>query len=90
MTQHLLFDDKPKPLPPHVITPVAAEKQRLSRQCEAILTLLRTGEPVSNRDLSLISLRFGARLKELRDAGHDIRIIERDRATGKTVYRLFA
>lgn len=49
-----------------------SEQRRLNRQQARILELLQQG-PQLNTDLTAVCLRYGARLKELRDAGHNIR-----------------
>jgi hypothetical protein len=46
------------------------ERKRLSRQHSLILDALRMG-PKTNVELSRIGMRFGGRLKELRDAGYE-------------------
>lgn len=65
----------------------ADEGRRLSLQSEAILERLQQG-PASNSELLLIAQRFGARIHELRKSGHNIRISDRDRATGHVMYEL--
>lgn len=75
-------------MPAHVITPVVAEKVRLSRQSAAILSALHLGR-VSNAELSLIALKYTSRVSDCRAAGHDIRVVESDRATGRFIYALF-
>jgi hypothetical protein len=64
------------------------EARRLSGQCAAILALLHQG-PASNFDLALISLKYTSRISEIRQAGYDVRVVERDYASGRTVYRLW-
>lgn len=61
--------------------------KRLSRQCQAILDRLRQGA-VSNTELTTIALRYSARIKELRAAGHRIDIVEADQLTGHRLYQL--
>ena len=63
------------------------EEPRLSRQSQAILDRLRE-RPASNADLMLIAQRFGARVHDLRAAGFDIQITDRDRETGLVWYAL--
>lgn len=50
----------------------AADKTRLSRQCETILAMLRE-RPRSNVELNAIAYRFSARIFELRRAGFRIK-----------------
>ena len=64
------------------------ERARLSNQCEVILGRLQSGR-ASNGQLSLIALKYTSRISELRQRGHDIRIVHRNRATGLVVYALF-
>lgn len=63
------------------------EHQRLSRQCEEILSRLQSGK-VSNRELSKIALKYTGRISDLRKAGHSIECISHNRATGETWYQL--
>jgi hypothetical protein len=63
------------------------EEPRLSKQSQAILDRLRQ-RPASNSELMLIAQRFGARVHDLRAAGFNIQITERDRETGMTWYAL--
>lgn len=60
---------------------------RLSRQCVRILERLRRG-PATNVELSEIAFRYSARIHELRAAGNDIVILERDHETGAVLYGL--
>jgi hypothetical protein len=63
------------------------EARRLSGQCAAILARLHQG-PASNFDLAQISLKYTSRISDIRHAGYDVRVVERDYATGRTVYKL--
>lgn len=63
------------------------EAPRLSRQSQQILALLRQGQK-TNGDLARVTARFGARIFDLRAAGHRIEIVSRDRKTGVVVYAL--
>jgi hypothetical protein len=65
------------------------ELRRLSGQCAAILARLHQG-PASNFDLAQISLKYTSRISDIRKAGYDVRVVERDYASGRTVYRLEA
>lgn len=61
----------------------------LQRKCLLVLGRLQQG-PATNAELvSIGGLRYGARLAELRDAGHKISTQE-NRRTGLTVYTLEA
>lgn len=66
-----------------------AERQRLSRQCVRLLNALRE-RPITNRAIvtELGILNGTGRISDLRAAGYDVRIIERDHATGRVVYAL--
>lgn len=64
-----------------------AEQQRVSGQSLAILRRLQQG-PATNRELAGISLKYTSRISDLREAGYDVRVIERDHKTGRTVYAL--
>lgn len=63
------------------------ETARLSRQCQQILDRLRKGQ-ASNRELAGYALKYTGRVSELREAGHDIQVVSRDRKTGLTYYAL--
>lgn len=63
------------------------ERKRLSNQHMKILERLRCGE-ATNAQLSVVALRYSARIEELRRAGYVIAIVRRDYDTGCNVYRL--
>ena len=63
------------------------EWPRLSRQCAAILEALRAG-PKNNAELARIALRYGARIKDLREAGYRIDLTYRDHVRGLNTYEL--
>ena len=65
----------------------SAERPRLSRQCWAILERLRQG-PATNAELAEISIKYGARISDIRHAGYVIKLIEYDRITGRGLYEL--
>lgn len=83
-----LFDQPVAPRP-RKLSPVAQERQRLSRQNAAVLERLRQG-PVTNRELAGISLNHTARISELRRAGHRVEKVSHDHASGLVTYRLGA
>lgn len=60
--------DRPTPRVELNSTVVEEDRPRLSAQHLAIADALRDG-PKTNRELSMIALRFGARLHELKKAG---------------------
>lgn len=63
------------------------ERRRLAGQNAAILERLERG-PATRRELTEIALNVTARVSELRAAGYDVRVVERDYATGRTVYAI--
>jgi hypothetical protein len=86
--QHLSFDTPP----PNTITVdrgplMEVEAPRLNGQCLQILERLKHGR-ASNRELAAISLKYTSRVSDLRKAGHVVKLVERDRATGLTFYEL--
>jgi hypothetical protein len=64
------------------------EKPRLHAQAVAIMAAFRSapGHRLTNGELSAIARRFGARLHEIRKAGAEIIITERDYKAGVVVY----
>ena len=60
---------------------------RLSKQCHAILARLQQG-PATNRELSMIALKYTNRISELRQAGYKVPCVSQDHATGLSVYEL--
>jgi hypothetical protein len=85
MTRDLFDVEEPIPVNTSV---VAEEAPRLSKQCRAILDRLQLG-PASNSELASIALKYTGRVSEIRKAGHDIRVIEKDHKTGRVVYGLY-
>lgn len=81
-----LFDDPPR-LPPRDTHVERAERPRLSGQNRAILELLERG-PATNRELAAISLKYTSRISDLRAAGYNVVVVDRDRTTGMTMYEL--
>lgn len=70
-----------------------AEWPRLSQQCQRILDLLRARPAgVTNTELAAVALKYTGRISEVRRAvlpyGWVVRVVQRDRTTGLTVYRL--
>lgn len=92
MGQNLLFGEPVKTAPAQPsgweYQPIAQEKARLSRQCDAILNHLRAGR-ITNDELSKISRKYTSRVSEIRQAGNDVRVVEHNRKTGLAVYALF-
>lgn len=85
MTQPTLFDPQSIPTAPACIP--EPERARLSLQAQKILGRLKEGR-ATNYQLAVIALKYTSRLSDLRRAGYDVRIVERDTATGITVYEL--
>ena len=90
-TQQTLFDDgkadKGNYSPCDWKVPDEA-KPRLGRQCQAILDRLREG-PVNNRDLAVnYSIKYTARISDLRKAGYVIKCKRHQFATGEAWYQL--
>lgn len=80
------FFDLPDPPIPAIAAP-APEQPRLRGQNARILARLQAG-PASNRELAALSLKYTARLSDLRAAGYDVRVVTRDHHTGHVVYAL--
>lgn len=68
----------------------ASEQRRFSRQCLAILQLLESAGDagVSNVELASISIKYTARISDLRAAGYTIECFDQDHKTGLARYRL--
>jgi|GEM_PF-3012411 len=67
--------------------PIAKQVRRLSRQCHAIHERLQRG-PATNHELARISLKYTARISDLRKAGINVECYDHDHATGLTRYHL--
>lgn len=67
---------------------VPAERPRLSGQNGRILELLKHRR-ATNTELATISRKYTSRISDIRKAGYDVRVVERDHKTGLTVYELF-
>jgi hypothetical protein len=76
-----------KPKPP-TQADMAAEHRRLNSQCAIIRDRLREG-PATNGELSEIARKYTGRISDLRKAGYDIRVTQRNYVTGETTYTLF-
>lgn len=85
MTQPDMFTDAP--VIPAAPSLPRVERQRLTGQNAAILARLRQGT-ATNYELAALSLKYTARISELRQAGYAVGIVSRDHATGRTVYAL--
>ena len=88
MSAQLSLLSSPQPIIPAADPTVVREaKPRLSRQCREIVALLERG-PATNRELSQIAQRFGARLKDLRAAGYVIETTPVSHERGVFLYTL--
>lgn len=87
-TEHTPYGTVYKPIPPADPHVSPAEAPRLSGQCKVILDMLRRGR-VSNYQMSKVSIKHTSRVSDLRAAGHDIRVVERNAVTGVNWYALF-
>ena len=82
--QQRLFPDDPGPTDPHV---AAEEAPRLTGQNLAILQRLQRG-PATNVELARIALKYTSRISDLRKAGYNVQIIQRDKRSGHTMYAI--
>lgn len=85
-TQLSLFD-APRNIVRRDTHVVKDERPRLTGQNLAILERLQRG-PATNRELAAISLKYTSRVSDLRAAGYNVVVVDRDRATGRTMYEL--
>ena len=74
------------PAPNATVPPAAVP--RVSAQSVRIIERLRQGR-ATNAELAGISLKYTARVSDIRAAGYDVRCVEHDRATGVAWYALF-
>jgi len=90
MGQRDLFEKFGEPVRPEPIDPNVepTARKRLTGQNLRILQRLRQG-PADNVELSRIALKYTSRISDLRAAGHDIRVIQKNSANGVNVYKLF-
>lgn len=70
-----------------VVGTVADEKKRTATHADRILALLREGT-VTNGELATITPRYGARILDLRKAGHEIETVFENKKSGLVIYRL--
>lgn len=87
MSRQLSLFDGPRRVAPRDPRVASDEKPRLGGQNARILERLRKG-PATNAELAAISLKYTARISDLRHAGYDVRVIHHDRTTGVAVYQL--
>lgn len=81
-----LFEDR-RCIAPRDRHVAAEEKPRLSGQNQAILDILQRRR-ATNKELGAISLKYTARISDIRKAGYDIRVVSHDRKSGLVVYEL--
>jgi len=84
--QGSFFDGPARPVEPRHRAVAPEARPRLSRQCRAVLLLLRGG-PRTGAELAAITHRFGGRIYDLRGAGCTIDC-DHDPASGRAVYTL--
>jgi hypothetical protein len=65
----------------------ATEARRLSSQCLRIVERLRKSR-ATNVELAALSLKYTARVSDLRARGYVIEVVDRDRVSGLCVYEL--
>lgn len=85
--QQLSLFDAPRKIAPRDTHVEKVERPRLSKQNEAILKRLQQG-PATNFELNEIAMKYTSRISDLRAAGYNVVVVDRDRATGRTMYQL--
>lgn len=89
MPEQLSLFDAPRKIQPRDTHVVREESPRLKGQNAAILERLKRG-PATNRELAQIALKYTSRLSDLRAAGYNVVVVDRDHATGLTMYELIS
>ena len=87
MTQLSLFDDGPRTPHPRDPNVDVQDVPRLTGQNALVLDALREG-PKTNKQLAFLSLKYTSRISDIRAAGYDVYIVERNHKTGLTLYAL--
>ena len=87
MPDQLSLFDAPRNIVPRDTHVEKEERPRLTGQNQAILERLRRG-PATNFELAEISLKYTSRISDVRAAGYTVVVVDRDRATGRTMYEL--
>lgn len=87
MPEQLTLFDQPPRIPPRDTHVEKAERPRLTGQNLAILERLQRG-PATAKELVQYGLNYRARISDLRAAGYDVQVVERNYVTGRTVYEL--
>lgn len=85
--KQLSLFDAPRKIAPRDTHVETVERPRLTGQNQAILERLQRG-PATNFELNQIALKYTSRLSDLRAAGYNVVVVDRDRATGRTMYQL--
>lgn len=85
-TRQLDLFDPPRPVAPADPGVAPEARPRLSRQCRAILDLLRE-RPRTNARLAQVTARYGGRIYDLRKAGCVI-TTRHEPASGLSIYTL--
>lgn len=85
--QQLSLFDAPRKIAPRDTHVEKEERPRLSKQNQAIPERLQRG-PATNFELAQIAMKYTGRISDLRAAGYNVVVVDRDRATGSTMYQL--
>ncbi len=86
-TYQMPLFDSPKPIAPCDPNVSKEEVPRLSRQCKAILEMLKEGKK-TNVELARVAIKYSGRISDLRAVGCGIEVVWRDRTNGLTLYEL--
>lgn len=85
--QQLSLFDAPRKIAPRDTHVEKVERPRLTGQNQAVLERLQQG-PATNFELNQIAIKYTSRISDLRAAGYNVVVVDRDRATGRTMYQL--
>ena len=87
MAEQLSLFDAPRKIVPRDTHVEKEERPRLTGQNQEILERLQQG-PATNFELNKIAMKYTSRISDLRAAGYNVVVVDRDRATGRTMYQL--
>ena len=85
--KQLSLFDAPRKIAPRDTHVEKLERPRLTWQNQDILKRLQQG-PATNFELNQIAIKYTSRISDLRAAGYNVVVVDRDRATGRTMYQL--
>lgn len=85
--KQLSLFDAPRKIAPRDTHVEKVERPRLTGQNQAVLERLQQG-PATNFELNQIAIKYTSRVSDLRAAGYNVVVVDRDRATGRTMYQL--